>query len=391
MIGQRVERLGADARTALSAAAVIGRDFDLDLLIAVVELPEGRLLDILDEGVAASLLRENRDGAGRFTFTHALVEHTLYEDLGATRRVRLHKQIAEALEEQYGDVPDERLGELAGHWGATVVSANTDKAIHYARRAAEHALQQLAPDEAARWYRQALELQGQAPGADRSERSELLIGLGEAQRQVGNPEFRQTLLDAAALAQELGDTDRLGRAVLANSRGYASQIGAVDAERVQALEAFAGALPQDDPRRARVLALLGCELHYSGDPARCRELADEAIEIARAADDPAALAEALRDAWSAILLPDTLQERQRICDQRLELATRLGDPRTSFWANRASVTVGMEAGDRARVESAVSSMRALADSVPEPYLQFMWLVFECGWASLQGDLPAAEQ
>ena len=83
VIGRRVERLGADARTALSAAAVIGRDFDLDLLLAVVELSEDQLLDLLEEAVAASLLNESSEHAGRFTFTHALVEHTLYEDLGA--------------------------------------------------------------------------------------------------------------------------------------------------------------------------------------------------------------------------------------------------------------------------------------------------------------------
>ncbi len=62
--GRRVERLGSDARTALSAAAVIGRDFDLDLLLAVVELPETRLLDLLDEAVAASLLRESSRTGG---------------------------------------------------------------------------------------------------------------------------------------------------------------------------------------------------------------------------------------------------------------------------------------------------------------------------------------
>ena len=73
--------------------------------------------------------------------------------------------MAEALEEQCGDEPGERLGELAGHWAAAVVSADTAKAIHYARRAAERALEQLAPDEAARWYRQALELHDQRPGA----------------------------------------------------------------------------------------------------------------------------------------------------------------------------------------------------------------------------------
>ena len=170
-----------------------------------------------------------------------------------------------ALEEQCGDEPGERLGELAGHWAAAVVSADTAKAMHYARRAAERALEQLAPDEAARWYRQALELYDQAPDGDRSERCELLIGLGRAQRQVGNREHRRTLLDAAALAQELGDADRLARAVLANSRGWCSQAGAVDSERVQALEAAAEALADEDPRRARVLALLALELHHAGD------------------------------------------------------------------------------------------------------------------------------
>src|SRR5262249_52334180 len=112
VIGRRVERLGSDARTALTAAAVIGRDFDLDLLLAAVDMPETQLLDLLEEAVAASLLRENSEHPGRFTFAHALAEHALYEDLGTTRRARLHKRVAEALEEQCGDDPGERLGEL---------------------------------------------------------------------------------------------------------------------------------------------------------------------------------------------------------------------------------------------------------------------------------------
>ena len=391
VIGRRVGRLGPDARTALSAAAVIGRDFDLDLLLAVLELPEARLLDLLEQAVAASLLQENRDRAGRFTFTHALVEHTLSEDLGTTRRARLHRQIAEALEEQCGDEPGERLGELAAHWAAAVVSTDIAKALHYVRRAAERALEQLAPDEAVRWYRQALELQGQAPGGDRSERCELLIGLGEAQRQIGNPEFRQTLLDAAQLAQELGEADSLCRAVLANSRGYVSQFGAVDSERVRALEAAAQALPEKDPRRARVLALLACELHFAGEQLRCRRLTTQAIEIARAAGDPAALAHTLISASWAILVPDTLQERQRLIDELAELAQRLDDPWLSFWAAARGVNVGLEAGDRSQVESGLATVRTLEASVPQPYIAWTRRLTESTWAVVQGDLEASEQ
>jgi class 3 adenylate cyclase len=391
VVGRRVERLGSDARTALSAAAVIGREFDLELLLAVLELSEERLLDLLDEAVAASLLQESSERAERFAFTHGLVEHTLYEDLGRARRARLHKRVAVALEEQCGDEPGERLGELAGHWAAAVVSADTAKAIHYARRAAERALAQLAPDEAARWYRQALDLYHQAPDGDRAERCELLIGLGEAQRQVGNPEHRQTLLDAAGLARQLGDTDRLARAVLANNRGWASEMSAVDSERVQALEAAAQALPDEDPRRARVLALLASELHFAGEPARCRVLATEAIEIARAAGDPAALAHTLVNAYWAIAVSGMLQERERLAGELLELAQRLDDPSLSFRAAVMRLGVRLLAGDRARAESGLAAMRTLAASVPEPFFEYQRLVCEAGWALTQGELQAAEQ
>ena len=62
------------------------------------------------------MLVESADPPGRFAFSHALVNHTLYEALGPTRRARLHRRVAEALEELCGDDPGARLGELAQHW-----------------------------------------------------------------------------------------------------------------------------------------------------------------------------------------------------------------------------------------------------------------------------------
>jgi tetratricopeptide (TPR) repeat protein len=390
VVGRRVERLGSDARAALSAAAVIGRDFDLDLLVGVLEFPEARLLDLLEEAVAASLLQETGERAGRFTFTHALVEHTLYEDLGRTRRARLHQRVAEALEELCGDDPGDRLGELAAHWAAAVVSTNTAKALNYARQAAEHALAALAPDEAVRWYRQALELHAHAAGSDRCERCELLIGLGEAQRQIGNPEFRQTLLDATQLAQQLGDTDRLCRAVLANTRGFTSHVGAVDSERVQTLQDAAQTLPDGDPRRARVLALLASELHYGGEPSRCRQLAAEAIEIARAAGDEAALAHTLAHSIYAIWAPDTLEERRHLTDELVDLTQRLDDPWLSFIAASRRFSTSVEAGDRAQMESSLLTLRAVAASVPQPTIRWIWSLYEGFRFFVLGDLHEAE-
>ena len=88
VVGRRVERLGEGTRKALSLASVIGREFDVELLLAVTDNSEDDLLELLEEAVAASVLTESADAPGRFSFAHALINHTLYEDLGTTRRAR---------------------------------------------------------------------------------------------------------------------------------------------------------------------------------------------------------------------------------------------------------------------------------------------------------------
>ena len=102
VIARRVTRLGPEARTALSAAAVIGREFEFDLLLSVLDMTEAELLDLLEVATAAALLKEDGPRAGRFAFSHALVEYALYEDLGVTRRARLHRRVAESSQAAMG-------------------------------------------------------------------------------------------------------------------------------------------------------------------------------------------------------------------------------------------------------------------------------------------------
>src|SRR5262249_61280664 len=122
-------------------------------------------------------------------------------DLGAMRRQRAHHRVAEALEELCGDDPSDRVWELAYHWASATKPAEAEKAIRYARRAAERALDVLAPDEAIRWLEQALDLLGQLPAADDQTRCRLLIGLGVAQRHDGMPEQKETLLRERLVVQ----------------------------------------------------------------------------------------------------------------------------------------------------------------------------------------------
>ena len=151
------------------------------------------------------------------------------------------------------------------------------------------------------------------------------------------------------------------------------------------------ALADEDPRRARVLALLALELHHAGVPARCERLTAEAIETARAAGDPAALAHTLTSAMSATLVPDALAQRSAMSDELFELAERLDDPRLSFYAAAWRMILGLEIGDPVQVESSLARMRTLAAALPEPSTTFLRLMFESGWAFVQGEIQAAEQ
>ena len=278
VIGTRVARLGDEATRVLSAASVLGQEFDVALLCAVVGSGEDPVLDVLELAGSAALTAEVRAGPGRFRFTHALIQHTLYDDLGTTRRARLHRAAAEALEASVGGGPGARAGELARHWLAATAPTESSKAVTYARLAGEGALGSLAPAEAIRWYEEALGALAHAP--DDTERARCLAGLGEAQRQAGDGACRETLLQAALLAQRIGQVDTLVQAALANNRGFQSGAGFVDAERVAVLAAALDAIgTADSPGRCRLLRCWRWSATYDGDYLGRRALCDEALRI----------------------------------------------------------------------------------------------------------------
>ena len=213
VIGARVGRLGKHAEQVLSVASVIGRDFDLDLLALATKTSEDDLLDILDAAASVALVREVAD-TGRYNFAHALIQHTLYENLGHNRRARGHRQVAEALEDLCGDRTEARVGELARHWTCATEPIDLARAIRYSKQAGDAALSALAPGDALSYYAQALDLSGQVGDADPVLEIDLAIGLGTAQRQTGDPASRETLLTAARRAADLDDTNRLVAAAL---------------------------------------------------------------------------------------------------------------------------------------------------------------------------------
>lgn len=392
VIGRRVGRLGDEVKQVLGVASVIGRDFDADLLGRVVDQSDDELLDVLEAAVAASVLGESSETPGRFTFAHALINHTLYEELGTTRRARLHRRIAEALEAICGDDPGPRLGEMAHHWSAATAAVDPRKALEYTRRAGDRALAQLAPDEGVRWFTSALELLAGDPEAGAEERCDLLISLGESQRQAGEAEFRQTLLDASASAQKLGDGDRLVRAALANTRGFFSAAGLIDDERVEVLEAAVEAVREDDlSSRARLLALLANELVYAGDLERRTALCDEALQLARRASDESTIAYVGQFLYLAAGFPETLDYRLAVVEEAESAASGAGDPVREFWVGSVSGLCHMEAGRMEEADRSFELIRTIAEDVGQPTMRWIELFERSLRMFLAGDIEGSDE
>ena len=391
VIGGRVARLGADAERVLVAAAVIGRDFDLDVLERATRVHVDGLLDILESAATSSLVQEVDAAPGRYNFCHALVQRTIYEGLGSTRRARTHEHVALALEDFCGDHPGTRVGELAHHWINATPPANIRKAIYFSRLAADDALRSLAPYDALRHYATALELCVEAGETDPVLLLDLAIGLGTSQRQTGDPSFRITLLDAARRAARIGDVDRLVAACLANDRGFYSAVGATDREKVETLEMALELLPADHPDRALVLATLCSELAHGSPLDRRRALAEEAIAIAEATGDDAVVVRVLNHLHLPLQVPSMLEVTQARAAEGLVRAERIGDPVLLFWAAQWRSEAAARTGDLDEMDRCIAIHEAMAAQLNQPAMAWGNRFRRSLRAQIAGDTDLAEQ
>ncbi len=369
VIDARAARLGDDAVRILTVASVLGQEFDVAVLADVLGSDEEVVLDVLEAAASAALTAEVKDGPGRFRFAHALVQHTLYDNVGVTRAARLHRSAAEALESWLGDDPGNRAGELCRHWLLAGPPAESEKAARYARLAGANALETLAPAEAVKWFDQAIAILGR--GSDEGERAGCLAGLGEAQRQLGDGTYRETLLEAASVARVTGDVDVLVQAALANNRGVPSAGGLVDHERVNVLRDALDALgPSESKARARLLALKALELTFDADYESRRSWTDEALTIARRTGDAATILDVLLRRAVAISVPDTTDELLVEAVEAVAIADQQNDPVGKFWAILFRTAFQMQLGDASELDRAHEDCSRLSSSVGQPILHW---------------------
>ncbi len=388
VVGRRVDRLGDDAQRVLPLAAVIGREFDIDLLALLADVGEDALLDLLDAAVAAAILTE-ADAAGRYRFVHALIQHTLYDELSPTRRQRAHQRVAEALESEGTREDAATLAELAHHWVAATRPADLDKALGYVRRAGDAARDALAPENAIRWYRQALDLIDRQTPPDDHQRAELLAKLGAIQRQAAHPEYRDTLLEAAALAEHLDDTDLLVHAALGFTERQGGNVGDAAAKPViqAALDRIS---PDPTPARARLLAALAAAHDATLEWPTRRDLSIQALDVARESGDDVTFVDVLDIALLSQASPDHRDQVVTDVERAVAIADRVGDPVLQGRINNHLVWVRYQQADIAGAEAVTRELEALTAKVGLPHQYYLHALIVTGRMLCAGRLDEAD-
>jgi hypothetical protein len=213
VIGKRLTNLSEECNKLLSIAAVIGRDFSLEILRLISDVDEDSFINALKEAVQTGVLEERKQvGTVRYRFTHAFFRQTLYEEMIAPQRLRLHQQVARALEQQYDKRLAEHASELAEHFSQSTDPTDLEKAVEYGEMAAKRAYEVYAYGEAVRLLDQTIKVQEILDFDNKSKRCELYFNLCRALSNVGDyKRINESVAEETLqLAESIGDTSIAG-------------------------------------------------------------------------------------------------------------------------------------------------------------------------------------
>jgi len=366
VIGKRLSLLSKECNQLLSLASVIGREFALETLKAVANINEDVFVNALKEAVRLSVLEERSQvGLIRYRFTHAFFRQTLYEEMIAPQRLKLHQQVARVLETQYAKRLDEHAAELAEHFSQSTDSADLAKAVSYGEMAAQRAASVYAYGEAVWLLEQALKVQRVFNPEDKPKVCDLLLALGDALSWAGGAQrgLETELQEAFSLAEAISDGKRASRACQVamvslcytdafTTAGWASPLAAQWVERADRY-AMPGTLA-----RAWADQGLGQSRHWSERLTGQSKFVSEgvhflnrALDLARRLDDPEAFWFIAASTWLLhVDGPQHARERQLLAEE-LAGRSRAGvTMRTLGTGLVFTALILLESGQRQRAE-----------------------------------------
>jgi tetratricopeptide (TPR) repeat protein/transcriptional regulator with XRE-family HTH domain len=278
----RLTHVPKELRPMLETAAVLGRRFDFDTLLAVTREPEEQLLNAVEALVKRRLLREE-PGGGVYDFSHDKLREVVYSDIGGARRRLLHRSVAEAVESRGEGDTHEDDAQLAEHYERAHVWS---KALRYLVLAAERSQRLFAMRDALHWFDRAVALSELHPRA-LNERQLLAIyeRRGAARAQAGQTQGAvadiRRVVDAARAG---GEREKTRDALVQLGMAY-RRADAYEEARRCLTEALAESRAMNDVRRtADTLYHLGTVTWSTGLNDQAIGFHQQAVEICERAE-----------------------------------------------------------------------------------------------------------
>jgi class 3 adenylate cyclase len=256
-----------NGRETAQIAAVIGREFLVDLLVAISpEEPQAvreAVARLRDAGIFVRRHSTFGEAAG---FHHMLVRDAAYELLLRRDRVRLHDKAAQALEQRFPEMAAAMPHLVAHHFAE---ANNAAKAIDYLERAGADAAARSSPVEAVAHFERALELLATLPASPTRDERGLSLRLDLiapliAARGHSSPDVARAVDETLDLQQRLGSRQSI---VPALTLKWLAQLGGGDIDGLYATAVQIGDIARDSGPIDRLLAhrTLGSALMFRGE------------------------------------------------------------------------------------------------------------------------------
>ncbi len=281
VLAARIDRLPADAKQLLQTLSVIGREFPVSLIRAVLIKSGDELARMLNDLQFGEFIYEQPAlGDTEYIFKHALTQQVAHDSLLLERRKILHERIGEAIEALYSDRLEEHLPELVNHYKQ---SNNVHKAVYFLSLAAEQAGSRSAMAEAESYLHDAIGLlstQRASPERDAIELGlQTTLGALLTGKSYGAQEKEEPLQRACELCDRVTDSGAVVSALFHIVQFYISRMRMNEA---RALAERATRLVQtiEDPlHEIGAWHNLGEVLFWLGEPLSVCTYADRALAL----------------------------------------------------------------------------------------------------------------
>jgi hypothetical protein len=365
LVRARLSLLTTPVRRTLEAAAVLGREFELELLTAVADMSRPALAEQLAAAGDAGII-EALEPSTQWRFTHVLLREGLYQDLSPQQRAALHGSAAHALE-RLGDEPP--LAALAHHLLNALPVVSVGDAAVAALRAAERAMNLLAFEDGCALLARIVRPLEDAASEERR-LFEVRLALGVARIRAGDVKSgKDTCRRAAELARGLGDGELFAQAVLGAACEFVPQLR--DLNLIALIEEALTLLPAGDSElRARCIAQLAAERQPEPDTHAPIELARAAVAMARRLGDTDTLRFTLSLAGLTMLAVGDPAERLVLDQECLRLALAAGDKLAALRAHLLLIADWCECGD---LGGAASHVHAYEELVHLRHSRYRWV------------------